>query len=188
MNIRSFNYPNMISLFGNIESEKLGFYFSFCLHLIFLIFVIGFPNFFVSPPINIPTVIPIEIINVTDTTSISKENVETNKQATVEEQPKQKKFNNLQEETTKQVKIEEKPKQKKFNNLQSELTQEIKTKTKPIINSEGVNLKEKKKDKQDIKNQTQVKIEENKVKSYWEMLRLLFVIEQIEIHMGYTVG
>ena len=79
MNIRSFNYPNMISLFGNVESERLGFYFSFCLHLIFLIFVIGFPNFFVSAPINVPTVIPIEIINVTDITSIPKESVETKK-------------------------------------------------------------------------------------------------------------
>ena len=69
MNIRSFNYPNMINLFVNIESEKLGFYFSFFLHLIFLIFVIGLPNFFKSSPINIPTVIPIEILTVAETTS-----------------------------------------------------------------------------------------------------------------------
>ena len=77
MNIRSFSYPNLTDIFGEIGSEKIGFYFSFCLHFIFLIVVIGFPDFFKSAPINIPTVIPIEIVNVTETTSIPKEIEET---------------------------------------------------------------------------------------------------------------
>ena len=86
MNIRSFNYPNLTYIFGKIESEKIGFYFSFCLHFIFLIFVIGFPDFFKSAPINIPTVIPIEIVNVTETTSILKNIDDSKKQETKIEQ------------------------------------------------------------------------------------------------------
>ena len=59
----------------NINSENLGFYCSFFLHLLILLFVIGLPNFFDPKPISIPMIIPIEIINVTEfDTSISKEN------------------------------------------------------------------------------------------------------------------
>ena len=43
------------------------------MHFIILLFAIGLPNFFEPAPINIPNIIPIEIINVTDITSISKE-------------------------------------------------------------------------------------------------------------------
>ena len=62
-----------ISYISNLRSESLGFYFSFILHFIILLFAIGLPNFFESAPINIPNIIPIEIINVTDTISILKE-------------------------------------------------------------------------------------------------------------------
>ena len=67
MNVRSLNYSYLSNFFENIlTSEKIGFYFSFFLHLIFLIIVIGFPSFFNPSPIIIPTVIPIEIINVAE--------------------------------------------------------------------------------------------------------------------------
>ena len=55
-----------------IKSEKLGVYISFFFHFSILLFLIGLPDFFETRSINIPTIIPIEIINVADTTSISK--------------------------------------------------------------------------------------------------------------------
>ena len=133
MNIRSFNYPNFLNFFGNIESEKIGFYFSFGLHLVFLIFVIGFPNIFQSSPINIPTVIPIEIINITEITSIPKEIKE-----------------NIKQEKIKKEKINEKPEQKKFNNALPELKSRV-NKIKSETDSKKINVKEKKTVEQDTK-------------------------------------
>ena len=57
-----------ITYVSNLGSESLGFYFSFILHFILLLFAIGLPNFFEPTPINIPNIIPVEIVNVTDTT------------------------------------------------------------------------------------------------------------------------
>ena len=51
MSVKSLTYPYLTIFFENISSEKIGFYFSFCFHLIFLIFVIGFPSFFNPSPI-----------------------------------------------------------------------------------------------------------------------------------------
>ena len=134
MHTRSFNYQDFINIFGNIESTKIGFYCSFSLHLLFLILVIGFPNIFKSPPINIPTVIPIEILNVEETTSISEKNKEKEKKES----------------------IKEKPKQKKFNNLQSELSKNVEIKTKPENDLRKLNIKEKKQIKQDIQGLTEI--------------------------------
>ena len=92
MNIRSLNYPYLTNFFENITSEKIGFYFSFCLHLIFLFFVIGFPNFFNPSPITIPTIIPIEIINIAETTVIPKKIDDNKIQDTKEEKLKTKKI------------------------------------------------------------------------------------------------
>ena len=75
----AFNNINWINIISNLESEKIGFYFSFCLHLLILLFVIGIPNLFHTSSINIPTVIPIEIVNVSDLTSLSKEIESTKK-------------------------------------------------------------------------------------------------------------
>ena len=110
MNLRSFNSLYFVNFFENIESEKLGFYFSFFLHLIFLILLIGLPDFFKPSPINIPTVIPIEIINVSETTNIpKKENKNIDKQDETKEIPQQKKFNNVEPTLTEKIKIQPKP-------------------------------------------------------------------------------
>lgn len=146
MNSKVFNYSNLIDIFGNIESERIGFYFSFCLHLIFLVLIIGFPDFFKSAPIQIPAIIPIEIVNISETTSITE---------TIDE-------------TKIQKKMEEKVQQKKFNNLQTELAEKIETKIEPaidneklnVIDNEKLNVKEKKKIEPNIK--SQIQIAENK--------------------------
>ena len=57
-----------IAYVSDLGSESLGFYFSFILHFILLLFAIGLPHIFEPAPINVPNIIPIEIINVTDVT------------------------------------------------------------------------------------------------------------------------
>ena len=66
-------YSKFFYFFENIRSEYLGFSFSFFLHFAILLFAIGIPNFFDPKPIYIPTIIPIEIVNVSEITSIPKE-------------------------------------------------------------------------------------------------------------------
>ena len=80
----------LITYISNLGSESLGFYISFILHFILLFFVIGLPNFFEPAPINIPNIIPIEIINVTDITSIPKEVKEKKEKQLIKLSQKQK--------------------------------------------------------------------------------------------------
>ena len=94
-----------ITYVSNLGSESLGFYFSFILHFILLLFAIGLPNFFEPAPINIPNIIPIEIVNVTDITSIPKE-VKEKKGKTVNKAiAETKKFNNSEKQEIKKVDI-----------------------------------------------------------------------------------
>ena len=73
MNLLTLKYYKIYEFLDNIKSENLGFYFSFILHLFILLFAIGLPNFFDPKPIMIPIIIPIEIINVSEITSMPKE-------------------------------------------------------------------------------------------------------------------
>ena len=80
--------------FNYIETSKptnIGIYFSLFLHLIILLFTIGLPDFFKPKKIPMPQVIPIEILNISDVTSLTskKENIEVNKES---KKIKQKKF------------------------------------------------------------------------------------------------
>ena len=72
--------------FNYIETSKpthLGIYFSLFLHLMILLFAIGLPDFFKPKQIPMPQVIPIEILNISDVTSLTskKENIEVNKES-----------------------------------------------------------------------------------------------------------
>ena len=62
MDVLALKKDSLISFITKIESEKLGLCFSFLIHFIILLFAIGLPNFFERAPINVPTIIPIEII------------------------------------------------------------------------------------------------------------------------------
>ena len=99
-----------ISYISNLRSESLGFYFSFILHFIILLFAIGLPNFFEPAPINIPNIIPIEIINVTDITSIPKEVKEKKEKTINKTKAETKQFNNSENQEIKKVDIKTKPK------------------------------------------------------------------------------
>ena len=63
------------------------------------------PNFFGPVQINVPNIIPIEIVNVSETTSIPKEVEENNKKEIAEEVIKNKKFNNSENQEIKKIDI-----------------------------------------------------------------------------------
>ena len=127
--------------FNYIENSKpnhLGVYFSLFLHLIILLFAIGLPDFFKPKKIPMPQVIPIEILNVSDVTSLTskKENIEINKES---KKLEQKKFTSSENTEIQKIDLNEKPK-KKVN------TNEKKINDTQIINkpeSKNITLKEK---------------------------------------------
>ena len=100
--------------FNYIENSKpnhLGIYFSLFLHLIILLFAIGLPDFFKPKKIPMPQVIPIEILNVSDVTSLTskKENLEVNKES---KKIEQKKFTSSENTEIQKIDLTEKPKKK----------------------------------------------------------------------------
>ncbi len=100
--------------FNYIENSKpnhLGVYFSLFLHLLILLFAIGLPDFFKPKQIPMPQVIPIEILNISDVTSLTskKENVEINKES---KKIKQKKFSSSENIEINKINLNEKPKKK----------------------------------------------------------------------------
>ena len=100
--------------FNYIENSKpnhLGIYFSLFLHLIILLFAIGLPDFFKPKKIPMPQVIPIEILNVSDVTSLTskKENIEINKES---KKLEQKKFTSSENTEIQKIDLNEKPKKK----------------------------------------------------------------------------
>ena len=123
---------NVTYYFESIKSDSLGFYFSFIFHLVILLFAVGLPNFFETKPINIPNIIPIEIINISDTTSIPEKIIETKKNNLKNIKIKEKKFNssNLQEikkiEIKKKVEIDQKLVKKKVTPKENILIKEKK--------------------------------------------------------------
>jgi len=146
VNLLTLEKNRIFDYLDNIKSENLGFSFSFLLHSLLLFFVIGLPNFFDPKPISIPTIIPIEIINFTETTTnLSKKNSDSN---LLEAKPKNvevKKFSSSDNQEIQKVDIKEKKKATmKFekeeinidvNQIESLPTKKIKPKLKPKINS-----------------------------------------------------
>mgnify|MGYP001459303713 CR=1 FL=1 len=108
MNSSSIDNNYIISYIYKSINERIGLFFSFFLHFLILIIAIGIPNFFEPAPIKLPNVIPIEIINVSETTSIPNEKEKIEKTETINEPQKQKKFNNS--DMTEVSKVEEIPK------------------------------------------------------------------------------
>ena len=100
--------------FNYIENSKpnhLGIYFSLFLHMIILLFAIGLPDFFKPKKIPMPQVIPIEILNISDVTSLTskKENIEINKES---KKLEQKKFTSSENTEIQKIDLNEKPKKK----------------------------------------------------------------------------
>ena len=135
---------NFLSIFKNIKSERIGFYSSIFFHFLILMFAIGIPNFFGKSSIYVPNIIPIEIVNVSEVTSIPKKIEEKNKEKTTEQIEKTKKFNSSENQEIKKIEIKEKPKveKKEVNDkqnfkdevvLEKQTKQPIKIEEKKII-------------------------------------------------------
>ena len=100
--------------FNYIETSKpthLGIYCSLFLHMMILLFAIGLPDFFKPKKIPIPQVIPIEILNISDVTSLTskKENIEINQES---KKIKQKKFSSSENTEIQKIDLSEKTKKK----------------------------------------------------------------------------
>ena len=106
LNYKVFNYLD------NSKPTHIGIYFSLFFHLSILLFAVGLPDFFKPKQIIIPQVIPIEILNVSDVTSLTpkNENIKIdNKQI---KKVKQKKFNSSENTEIQKIDLQEKPKKK----------------------------------------------------------------------------
>jgi len=128
MNLLAIKNNKFFAYINNFSSVSLGFYFSLIFHFIILLFAVGLPNFFEKPPIYVPNVIPIEILNVTDTTSIPKELNQIKEKKNFE--TPQKKFDQTKNKTTK-----ESPEVKKFNKSDNKEITKLNLKEKPNINT-----------------------------------------------------
>ncbi len=104
-------YYKAFSYIENSKPNHLGTYFSLFLHLIILLFAIGLPDFFKPKKIPMPQVIPIEILNISDVTSLTtkKENIEINKES---KKIEQKKFSSSENIEIQKIDLTEKPKKK----------------------------------------------------------------------------
>ena len=88
----NYNSIKFFEFIDKLNPKNSGIFFSIFLHLTILLFAVGLPNFFGPKDINIPNIIPIEILNVSETTNIEKSDTsknEINKKIST----KQKKFN-----------------------------------------------------------------------------------------------
>ena len=64
-------YLRAFDFIDNAKPAHLGIYFSLFFHLSILMFAIGLPDFFKPKKIPIPQIIPIEILNISDVTSLA---------------------------------------------------------------------------------------------------------------------
>ena len=127
MNISILKNNNYFAFLNNLSSKYIGFYFSFLLHFIILLFAIGLPNFFERAPITIPNIIPIEIVNVAEVTSIPEKTEEVKEKNTKNTVTETKKFNNSNTQEIKKVEIKTKP------NIELKKSENIKTPKEDII-------------------------------------------------------
>mgnify|MGYP001325144954 CR=1 FL=1 len=98
---------------NNVKSERIGFYISFIFHFIILLFAIGLPNFFDRAEISVPNIIPVEIINVKDITSIPKKIENNNKEKISKKITETKKFSSSETKEIEKIEIKQKPKVEK---------------------------------------------------------------------------
>ena len=87
----NYNSLRIINFLERLDPQNSGILFSIIFHLIILIFAVGLPNFFGPKNVFIPNVIPIEILNVTESTNIKKS--DTKNEINNTQTTKQKKFN-----------------------------------------------------------------------------------------------
>jgi len=103
-------YYKTYNLIENSQPTHLGIYFSLLLHLSILLFAVGLPDFFKPKTIPMPQVIPIEILNISDVTSLTPKKENTEIESKEIKKIKQKKFSSAQNTEIQKVELREKPK------------------------------------------------------------------------------
>jgi hypothetical protein len=102
----NYNSFKFLEFLDNLNPQNSGILFSTLLHLIILVFALGLPNFFGPKDIYVPNIIPIEILNISETTNIEKTDTKNEKNSNVN--AKQKKFNSSDNlEIQKQINIQQ---------------------------------------------------------------------------------
>ena len=147
-------YLRVFDFIDNAKPTHLGIYFSLFFHLSILLFAIGLPDFFKPNKIPMPQIIPIEILNISDVTSLApkKETLETKKNES--KKIKQKKFNSTENTEIQKIDLQEKPKK---NIIQND-KQTDKTLVTPQTETKKINIS---KEENITKLET---IKENKIK------------------------
>ncbi len=132
-------YYKAFDYIDNAKPAYLGIYFSLFFHLSILLFAIGLPDFFKPNKIPMPQVIPIEILNISDLTSLApkKDSVEINNKT---KKIKQKIFNASENTEIQKMDLQEKPKK---NIIKNENIPDNAFVT-PKLETKKVNIKEKK--------------------------------------------
>ncbi len=129
-----YNSLKFSEFLDKLSPQNSGILFSFFLHLIILLTAVGLPNFFTPKDVYVPNIIPIEILNISETTNIEKSE----------------KDNDINKETF--------TKQKKFNssdNLEIQKQYEVSQNVKTIEDNNQPTI--------EVKEKTNVKVEEKKI-------------------------
>ena len=66
----NYNSIKLLEFIDKLNPRHSGVFFSVLIHLTILLFAVGLPNFFFQKDINVPNVIPIEILNISDSNNI----------------------------------------------------------------------------------------------------------------------
>lgn len=103
-------YYKTYNFIENSQPTHLGIYFSLLLHLSILLFAVGLPDFFKPKTIPMPQVIPVEILNISDVTSLTPKKENTEIESKEIKKIKQKKFSASQNTEIQKIELREKPK------------------------------------------------------------------------------
>ena len=119
-------------LINNFSPNHIGIFFSLLLHLLILLFAIGLPDLFKPKEMILPNIVPIEIINVSEKTSLTKNTNNNINDAQEKIKVKQKKFNSSNNTELQKIDLQQKPKVSDMAKEQ-EVVLNKKNEKKPLI-------------------------------------------------------
>ncbi|MBI04640.1 MAG: hypothetical protein CMI96_02360 [Pelagibacteraceae bacterium] len=132
--------------FAFIESfnpNHFGIFVSLAIHLLILVIAIGIPNFFQSKPIILPNIIPIEILNISETTNLEKKSIKKTNEIIKNKNLEQKKFNASNNTEIKKIDLQEKPvKTKEIFTQKNDLIKNLDTKQIDLKENKITKIKE----------------------------------------------
>ncbi len=128
-------------LINNFSPNHIGIFFSLLLHLLILLFAIGLPDLFKPKEMILPNIVPIEIINVSEKTSLTK-NINNNKNDVQEKKiVKQKKFNSSNNTEIQKIDLQQKSKLIKTNEEKEFVLNKTNEKTPLIKEKKQIEIK-----------------------------------------------